>query len=117
LPDGRRLAQRNGIYRLPQYRGAAPEGEVRPHHRGRPAREPRPRRAGHAGSAELQGGVMADAAGPPANGPGARPSKAGSRAVVAVILLLPVLLFGIAGLRAVELARLGPVPEAMRDLD
>jgi hypothetical protein len=47
-----------------------------------------------------------------------QPSRArGSRLVLLAILAFPVLLFAIAGLRAVELAREGEVPAAMRDLD
>jgi hypothetical protein len=40
-----------------------------------------------------------------------------SRLVLAVILGLPAVLFGLAALRAVSLAREGPVPDAMRDLN
>ena len=46
-----------------------------------------------------------------------RNEKTGARLIILFILLFPVLLFGIAGARAVELARTGPVPEEMRDLD
>ncbi|GAC1336388.1 MAG: hypothetical protein NVS2B9_19910 [Myxococcales bacterium] len=50
-----------------------------------------------------------------ASGP---PGRArGSRWVLAAILGLPVLLFAVAGLRAVDLAREGEVPAALRDLD
>jgi hypothetical protein len=47
-----------------------------------------------------------------------QPSRArGSRLVLLAILGFPVLLFVAAGLRAVELAREGEVPAALRDLD
>lgn len=47
-----------------------------------------------------------------------QPSRArGSRLVLLAILGFPVLLFAAAGLRAVELAREGEVPAALRDLD
>ncbi len=43
--------------------------------------------------------------------------RGNSRLVLLLILGLPVLLFGAAGMRAVALAKDGPVPEALRDLD
>ena len=52
-PDHRRLARRDGLYRLPDHRGIPQEGEIRAHHRRGPARKPCPRRYGDARSAQL----------------------------------------------------------------
>jgi hypothetical protein len=43
--------------------------------------------------------------------------RAGSRVLLLVILGFPAILFGLAGLRAAQLAREGEVPESLRDLD
>ncbi len=53
LPDGRRAARGDGLLRLRVGPGPPGAGPVRPHHRGRAAREPPARRDDHPGVAEL----------------------------------------------------------------
>ncbi len=57
LPAGRRPARRHGLLRRRDHSRAAAQGARRPHHARRRAREPRPRRDDHQGSAELPDGV------------------------------------------------------------
>ena len=52
-PAGRRPARRDGLHRQRQHRRDAHAAQVRAHHQRRRAREPRPRRDHHQGSAEL----------------------------------------------------------------
>ncbi|MGY4418041.1 IMP dehydrogenase [Bradyrhizobium sp. JR6.1] len=59
-PARRRSARGDGLCRCEGHQGFPRQGRVRPHHRRRPAREPRPRRHHHARSPELSGrGVVA----------------------------------------------------------
>ena len=60
--DGR-PARRHGLLRQRHHPRAAAKGEADSHHAGRRAREPRPRRDDHEGSAELSDGVACQLAG------------------------------------------------------
>ena len=49
--------------------------------------------------------------------PAAAPRRKSGKLLVTAILLFPVVLFGVSGIRAVQLAREGDVPAELRDLD